>query len=268
MRNMMLIIGLALGIVAHAAEKAPASWREPATGMEFVQISKGCFQMGNRKAVAFREEFSGLPLSYHDSPFNDELPQHEACVDAFWMGRFEVRTEEWQRVMGGQVQRPGTPVANVTWKQAVTFAQKLSERSGGKYRYRLPTEAEWEYACRAGAASEIVPSQGELADRAWYGVEPDGLKGETQSTGKLAANAFGLHDMLGNVWEWVQDSYQSNAYASHGLYNPVVQAQGANKVIRGASYRSQPLHVRCAKRSHYSAAQGTGTIGLRLVRTP
>lgn len=268
MRKIFLMAGLALSLVAGAADKAPVSWREPLTGMEFVQIPKGCFQMGNQKAVVFRDMPPALPFSEQDMSFNDELPQHEACVDAFWMGRYEVRTEEWQRVMGGTASRPGTPVAKVSWEQATTFAQRLTERAGGKYKFRLPTEAEWEYACRAGATTEIVPELGDVAERAWYGVEPDGLRKQTQPVGKLAPNAFGLYDMLGNVWEWVQDSYQANAYASHALYNPLVQASGADKVIRGASYRSQPLHVRCARRSHYDAADSLGTIGLRLVRTP
>ena len=268
-RKTMLLLGVALSLGAAAAdkEKAPAPWKEPATGMEFVRIPKGCFLMGNLKAVKFREEFVGLPLSFEDFPFNDELPQHEVCVDAFWMGRVEVRADQWQRVMGGAAKRPDAPVANVTWEQANAFAAKLTERTGGKYRFRLPTEAEWEYACRAGAKDEIVPRQGELGDRAWYGIEPRGLQNETQPVGKLAANAFGLHDMLGNVWEWVQDSYQPDGYGSHGLFDPRVEANTPNRVIRGASYRSQPLHVRCAKRAYYDAGDTLNTIGLRLVRT-
>lgn len=268
-RKTMLLLGAALSLGAAAADKAkaPAPWKEPTTGMEFVEVPKGCFLMGNLKAVAFREEFPGLPLSFDVYPFNDELPQHEACVDAFWIGRLEVRADQWHRIMGGSAKRPDAPIANVTWEEANTFAAKLGERSGGKYRFRLPTEAEWEYACRAGSKDEIVPKRNELGDRAWYGIEPNGLQNETQPVGKLAANAFGLHDMLGNVWEWVQDSYQPDSYASHPLYDPLVETGGPNRVIRGASYRSQPLHVRCAKRAYYDAGDTLQTIGLRLVRT-
>ena len=269
-RKTMLLLGAALCLDAAAADqaRAPAPWKDPETGMEFVQVPKGCFLMGNAKAVAFREEFPGLPLSNQDIPFDDELPQHEVCVDAFWMARFEVRADQWQRIMGGSAKRADAPAAKVTWQQANAFAARLTERSGGKHRFRLPTEAEWEYACRAGAKDEIVPKQGELADVAWYGIEPTGLQNETQAVGKLGANAFGLHDMLGNVWEWVQDSYEADGYATHGLFGPVVDTTSPNRVIRGASYRSQPLHVRCAKRAYYAPGESLNTIGLRLVRIP
>ena len=267
----LLFVGMTLSLCAGAADKAsaPATWKEPLSGMEFVAVPKGCFQMGNSPAVVFREKFAGLPLSYHDTPFNDELPRHEACVDAFWMGRHEVRNDEWQRVMGGpRPARPDAPIANVTWEQATAFAARLTERSGGKHRFRLPTEAEWEYACRAGASDEIVPTLGDLADRAWYVVEPDGIRNETQPVGKLAPNAFGLHDMLGNVWEWVQDGYQADAYQRHELFNPATPASGSSRVIRGASFRSEPIHVRCARRNQYAATDSLRTIGLRLVRIP
>lgn len=265
MRYLLLMACFTLSLVAHAADKTPASWRDPVTGMQFVSVPKGCFQMGNKQAVEVPFHYDGpeLPLKVYSFQFNDELPQHEVCLDAFWMGRHEVRSEEWQRIMGGPAEKPGMPVVKVNWKQAAEFAQRLTERSGGKYHYRLPTEAEWEYACRAGGARETVAIRDELSDRAWY----DG-KSEAQAVGKLAANAFGLHDMLGNVWEWVQDDYQSSAYARHGLFNPVTQVKTSDRVIRGASYRSKALHARCSKRGHYDAAQSMQTIGLRLVRSP
>lgn len=268
-RVTLLIAGATLSLAAGAADKAPATWKEPVSGMEFVALPKGCFQMGNARAVVFREAFAGLPLAAHDFPFDDELPQHEVCVDALWMGRYEVRSDEWQRVMGGaKPARPDAPVADITWEQAQAFAARLTERAGGKHRFRLPTEAEWEYACRAGTAEEIVPKLGDLADRAWYVVEPKGIPDETQPVGKLAPNAFGLHDMLGNVWEWVQDGYRADAYQHHDLFNPVTAASGHDRVIRGASFRSEPIHVRCARRGHYAAGDALRTIGLRLVRVP
>lgn len=250
------------------APAAPEVWKEPLTGMAFVKLPKGCYAMGNAKPVSYREYFRGLPPKGQDFKFEDELPRHEACVDAFWLGQFEVRADEWHKVMGGTPIRSDAPAAGMNWNEANRFAALLSERSGGKVRFRLPTEAEWEYACRAGAKEDIVAKRDELRGSAWYAVEPDGIKSETQPVGQLPANAFGLHDMLGNVWEWVQDSYQNNAYLSHGLYNPAVRVPAPDRVIRGASFRSQPLHVRCAKRSHYASGDSLNTIGLRLVRTP
>jgi formylglycine-generating enzyme required for sulfatase activity len=253
--------------LADAAAKPPVNWREPLTGIEFVKLPKGCYQMGNKQSVAMPRQFEGLPTSFVDLRFIDELPQHEVCVDSFWIGRTELRADQWATLMGGKAERPDAPAADISWEQAQTFAARLTERSGGKVRFRLPTEAEWEYACRAGAAEELVAERAELQGVAWYGVEPDGLKQETQPVGQLQPNAFGLYDMLGNVWEWTLDAYSASAYRQHGLFNPVIRNASASRVIRGASYRSQPVHVRCAKRGHYPAQESMGTIGLRLVRS-
>jgi formylglycine-generating enzyme required for sulfatase activity len=169
--------------------------------------------------------------------------------------------------MGGKAPKPELPAARVTWEQAQAYAVRLTERSDGRDRYRLPTEAEWEYACRAGAATESLLSSSDEVKVAWFEKTTE-QKIEPQPVGQLAANAFGLYDMLGNVWEWVQDSYVADGYTRHTLYDPLVESPGADRVIRGGSYRSEAVLVRCAKRAFYAPADTLGTIGFRLVRVP
>lgn len=259
----------ASAFAASAAKPARVDWQEPISEMTFVSVPAGCFLMGNREAVAYVEQMSGQPTSGIALPFDDERPQHQVCVNAFWLGQTEVTQAQWLKVMGeGGTSNaaPKQPVVSVTRSEAIRFAQRLTQLSGGQATYRLPTEAEWEYACRAGSPTELATSQGGLERFAWYAMEPGGKKTEPQVVGGLAANAFGLHDMLGNVWEWVADDYDAKGYAKHRLYNPLVRNKSADAVIRGASYRSMPVHVRCAKRSTYPVDQSMWTIGFRLLK--
>ena len=245
-------------------------WSEPITGMDFVPVPKGCFRMGTREKLRQEDNVSWKNAGYDGNLAADEAPHHEVCVDAFLIGRHEVRASDWERVMG---ERPpygsgAEPAAGVTWHAAQNFAERLTQQaqqSGARYRFRLPTEAEWEYACRAGEAKEKLLNRGEGKDIASYAAH---RLPEPREPGKRKANPWGLHDMLGNVWEWTQDAYRANAYATHGLFNPIVkEAPGGERVIRGASHRSEHLQVRCANRGSYPAADTLRQIGLRLVRT-
>jgi formylglycine-generating enzyme required for sulfatase activity len=264
----LVVLAALLGAQAHAA---PSIWTEPVTGMRFVTVPKGCFQMGTRKSVKPMDIAPWVHANFRGKLEADEQPRHEACVDAFLIGQHEVRASDWERVMGeAPPQGQGaSPAAGMTWHAAQAFAARLtqlSEQSGAKYRFRLPTEAEWEYACRAGVKKESVPSRREdRRDVAWYNLQ---RAPEPREVGRRKANPWALHDMLGNVWEWVEDSYRADAYARHALFNPVVRDAGAGeRVIRGASHRSDFLHVRCGKRASYAAEDALGQIGLRLVRT-
>jgi formylglycine-generating enzyme required for sulfatase activity len=251
-------------VSGHAAE----TWREPNTGMEFVQIPKGCFQMG-LPANAFADDETALFLQR----IRTEMPQHEVCVDEFWLGRYEVRASEWQKIMGQRDSSnpANAPVAGITWEEANAFARRLTELSGGSERLRLPTEAEWEYSCRAGSPA-ITRTLGRdvLNEKAWFSSPYLLTGGERlktiQPVGQKAVNAFGLYDMLGNVWEWVQDNYRSDAYAKHSLYNPVITGPEKIRVIRGGGLRTDRRMTRCETRGWMPAQETQDTIGLRLVR--
>lgn len=254
--------------VPHATHAAPPqTWEEPATGMPFVAIPKGCYLMGTAESIPYKPDPFWEQIRHTGTISADEVPQHEVCVDGFWMGKFEVRNREWQQLMGESPggANPEQPVVAVTLAQVRAFAERLTERSGGAHRFRLPTEAEWEYACRAGVAHEVTPVGTELVGKSWYGAR-GAYKPEPHEVGLLPPNAFGLHDMLGNVWEWTEDSYVPGGYARHALHNPKVTAQPAQHVIRGGSFRSEPRQTRCAVRGHYDAGEKLDSIGFRLVR--
>ena len=199
--------------------RAGEVWESP-SGMEFAWIPAGTFVMGSPEGEEGR--------------FDDER-QHEVRISrGFWMGRYEVTQGEWEGVMG---RNPSSfkacgarcPVENVSWEDAQFFIERLNGRESGRgYRYRLPTEAEWEYAARAGT---VGARPGELGDVAWW----DGNSGvRTHVVGRKRANGWGLHDMLGNVWEWTADWY--GAYPSGSVTDPAGPRAGSSRVSRGGSW--------------------------------
>jgi formylglycine-generating enzyme required for sulfatase activity len=268
----LFLLGLASSASLEAAPGAKKAaeakeskvWQEPSSGMPFVAIPKGCFKMGASTPQPPQAEIFWERAGYTKSASEDEVPVHEVCVDAFWLGKYEVRAEEWQRLMGGPSPSQGQPAAGVTWQQAQEFVARLNQQAGGAWRFRLPTEAEWEYACRAGRHEDVDPLSGEQEQLAWYRFKTS----EPQAVGQLQANGFGAHDMLGNVWEWVRDSYDADGYRKHALYNPVVEAGSTQRVLRGGSFRTERVQTRCAMRGHASPDAVLGTAGFRLVREP
>jgi formylglycine-generating enzyme required for sulfatase activity len=209
-----------------------------------VAISGGTFMMGSPASEPER---------------NSDEVQHSVTVSSFYMGKYEVTQAEYQAVMGSNpsyFRGDRLPVEQVTWYDAINYCNALSQREGltpaytvsgtsvtwnhAANGYRLPTEAEWEYACRAGegtpfnTGNNITTSQANYDGRVPYNGNPTGIyRGTTTDVGSFAPNAWGLHDMHGNVWEWCWDRYGS--YTSGSQTNPEGAVGGAGRVLRGGS---------------------------------
>jgi len=230
-------------------------WLEPVTGMEFVWVSGGCFEMGCG--------------SWAGNCDKNEKPVHKVCVCGFLMGVFEVTQGQWRKVMGGNPSRfkkgDDYPVEEVFWNDAQKFIRKLSALNNNKYKFRLPTEAEWEYACRSGGEPEIY-SGGSRIDRvAWY----DGNSGRrTHRVGTKSPNGLGLYDMSGNVWEWCYDWFGD--YPSGHVTDPKGPPAGLYRVRRGGSWCNDATNCRSANRSanrsYGPAGNRSDILGFRLAR--
>ncbi|RPJ83180.1 MAG: PEGA domain-containing protein, partial [Deltaproteobacteria bacterium] len=228
---------------------------DPITKMEFVWVEKGCFQMGSS-------------LDEKDKS-SDENPVHSVCLDGFWIGKYEVTQEQWVKVFGvnpSSFQKGGDyPVENVSWNDAKNFISRLNEMNQGKAIYRLPTEAEWEYACRSGGKPEKY-SGGDIPDLvSWFS---DNSKGATQPVGKKKPNGLGLFDMSGNVFEWVEDVYLADAYLRHKPSNPVYNGEGSYRVCRGGSWLLAGKESRSTNRSYFYATSRNYNLGFRVVKNP
>jgi formylglycine-generating enzyme required for sulfatase activity len=220
--------------------------KDCATCPEMVVLPAGSFQMG-------------LPGRAKEGPV------HTVTLSRFAIGRFEVTQGEWKAVMGTNPSKAagcgaGCPVENVNWHDAREFVKKLSARTGR--RYRLPSEAEWEYACRAGTQNDFCG--GDDADKvAWYGNEYETL----HEAGQKQPNAWGLYDMSGNVWEWTQDcrhdSYQG-APADGSAWEGGEHCD--SRILRGGSWLTGPQYTRTGLRFPFSANYRAGDFGVRVVR--
>ena len=187
----------------------------------------------------------------------------------FEIGVYEVTQEQYKKVMGtnpSDFSGPQNPVENVSWDDAVDFCGKLSalpgEESAG-YVYRLPTEAEWEYACRAGTTTEYSFGDSDsLGDYAWY----DTNSGKTtHPVGQKHPNAWGLYDMHGNVWEWCQDCHAD--YPSGSVADPTGPSSGSFRVARGGSWFYAAGDCRSANRRRDSPSYRNSSLGFRVVRS-
>ncbi|MCI5224771.1 MAG: formylglycine-generating enzyme family protein [Candidatus Electrothrix sp. AR4] len=194
---------------------------------------------------------------------NNEGPVHKVCVDSFQMGKYEVTQGQWQKITG---ENPASfkkgdmyPVEKVSWNDAQEFINKLNAKSGKSYR--LPTEAEWEYACRANDSGKYCGGDN-LDSLAWY----DKNSGySTHPVGGKQANKFGLYDMSGNVWEWCADWSGDNYYNSSPQDNPTGPSSGSDYVIRGGSWQHIPTVMRAANRGGAGPDNRNEDLGFRLV---
>jgi len=220
-------------------------WRvyDRVSGIEMVLIPPGKYQRG---------------ASPNDGEaFDDERPAHDVTISqAFYLGVTEVTQAEWSKVMGNNpsyFKGDSLPVGQVSWDDIQSFLQRSPN-------LRLPTEGEWEYACRAGTAGSRY---GQLDDVAWY----SGSSGnQPHAVGGKRANAFGLHDMLGNVWEWCSDWY--GAYSSRSQTDPQGPSKGDRRVLRGGSWNNPDRYCRASLRFSHAPAGRYRNIGFRVARTP
>ncbi len=221
-------------------------------GMRFRLIPAGKFRMGS------------------EDELRDERPVHDVEISRpFLLGVTEVTQAQYEAVMGTNpsvLKWPDRPVDSVTWEDAVAFCEKLSAREPG-VAYRLPTEAEWEYACRAGSPhryhwhwSGALEGDLGIGDYAWF--KGNSVMG-THVVGKLKPNRWGLYDMSGNVWEWCHDWYQTN-YSGLAGTNPVGPGSGSNRVIRGGGWDKNAWRCRAANRNYWDPAFTFGSLGFRV----
>jgi len=226
-------------------------------GMEFVQIPSGSFLMG-----AHESENGGKA----------EKPRNKVNISkAFYIGRYEVTQAQWQAVMDGnpsQFPVPEGPVETVSWDDVQEFIDKLN-RKDGKNKYRLPTEAEWEYAARAGSNERYCygddPDAAQLDQYAWY-KKNSGAK--PQTVGKLKPNAWGLYDIHGNVWEWCEDRYDEKYHATSPSAEPKRPSSGTHRMIRGGSWNNAAGKCRSAARLRSAPDFRIHYIGFRVVLLP
>jgi formylglycine-generating enzyme required for sulfatase activity len=232
--------------------------------LEMVLIPAGEFLMGS-------------PESDKDAT-PEEKPQHRVRITKpFYLGKYLVTQEQWEAVMGGNpslFKGPKNPVEQVSWDDCQVFLGKLNENFGaGRGNFHLPTEAQWEYACRAGSKTRYCFGDKEsgLGEYAWYGKNSGG---QSHPVGEKKPNAWGLYDMHGNVWEWCHDWHDIRYYANAPMDDPMGPATGSNRVLRGGSFNPGPAwadwawYCRSAFRNSDEPGLRSGVLGLRVCLVP
>ena len=222
-------------------------------GMKFVLIPKGTFMMGSPSNESGRD--------------SDEKQHKVTLTKGFYMGTTEVTQAQWKAIMGDDpsyFKGDDNPVEIVSWNDAQEFIKKLN-RKDGTNKYRLPTEAEWEYACRAGSKTKFCfgDSDSRLGDYAWYS---NNSSSKTHSVAQKKPNAWGLYDMHGNVYEWCGDWYDKN-YPGGYVTDPKGPSSGSYRVYRGGSWGSgRAGGCRSANRDDFTPGRRDDYRGLRLAR--
>lgn len=235
---------------SEASESTPLNLprtRTNATGIEFVLIPPGSFMMGSEEGYS-----------------SNETPAHQVKINySFYMGKYEVTQAQWQSVMGHNPSHfkdcANCPVEQVSWDDAQEFIKKLNQMKDG-YNYRLPTEAEWEYACRAGTTGDYAD---ELSMMAWYS---NNSENKTHVVGTKQPNAWGLADMHGNVWEWCEDWFHET-YEGAPVDGSGWLIGGAQRfrVFRGGSWGFEPVSLRSPNRNFAAPVDRSWYGGFRLV---
>jgi formylglycine-generating enzyme len=216
--------------------------------ISLIFVEGGTFQMGGDK-------------------YDDEKPIHSVTVKSFYIGKYEETQKQWQDIMGNNpsyIKGDNLPVQNVSWNDVQEFIRKLNQREGTN-KYRLPTEAEWEYAARGGNKSKGYTYSGSnnLNDVSWYG---NNSNRKTHPVGLKQPNELGLYDMSGNVWEWCQDWYDANYYFTSPSNDPKGPQSGTSRVLQGGSSSLDDDYCRVAYRGSNKPDVRYNIVGFRLLR--
>ena len=240
-----------VGVYGYGEEPVPESPEGnvyKVNGVEFAMIAVegGTFQMGSNSGESY------------------EKPVHQVTLNSFSIGQTEVTQELWEAVMGSNpsyFKGPKLPVESVSWNACQTFITKLNQLTG--QQFRLPTEAEWEYAARGGNQSKGYTYSGSNnIDEVAWSYENSSRK--THDVATKAPNELGLYDMSGNVWEWCQDWYGSDYYSSSPINNPIGPSSGSYRVRRGGSWGNFATFCRVAYRGHNDPTDADIFYGFRL----
>ena len=233
------------------------SWKEPLSDMTLLWISGGCFKMGSPPSSEGRDA--------------DEGPVHPVCVSGFWLGEREVTQGQWQRIMQQNPARfrkdNSFPIEYVSRLDIESFTSRLNGYYRGRVVFNLPTEAQWEYACRSGGKKMAFPGYDQIDKLGWYQANSNA---STQATGTRVGNRLGLLDMGGNVWEWVQDTYNKDAYSQPDRLtgrpsnDPLYSGIAPFSVVRGGGWKDKQQTLRCTNRGFESISNKRNDLGVRL----
>ena len=259
-----LIAGVIFLSFAEHLQAQPPKEITNSIGMKLVLIPKGTFMMGSPES---------------EQGHNENENQHEVTISKdYYLGVYEVTQAQYEKVIGknpshfqGAIvgnENAALPVENVSWYEAVEFCKKLSdlpeEKKAGRV-YRLPTEAQWEYACRAGSktAYSFDDEEGLLPEYGWFSRNSSR---RTHTVGLLEPNAWGLYDMHGNVWEWCSDWHEE--YPKGAVSDPSGPKEGSNRVRRGGSWFSGAADCRSANRNGFDPSFRSINRGFRVALSP
>jgi len=212
--------------------------------IEMIMLEGGTFQMGSDMS-------------------DDEKPVHSVTIDQFWIGKYEVTQKQYEEIMGtnpSKFKEDNLPVEQVSWNDAIEFCKKFSKKY--KVKARLPYEAEWEYACKAGTSTKYYWGNEMNGDYCWYDKNSDS---KTHPVGQKKPNAFGLYDMSGNVSEWCADLYDADYYKESPSKNPTGAQNGNLRVLRGESWYDISLGLRSSGRFRWLPEVRFYNYGFRVV---
>jgi formylglycine-generating enzyme required for sulfatase activity len=259
------VVLVIVAAVAFSARRAvapgsgnPPVWMEDYTGIEFVLVTPQGFQMGSPRTEAGRQP--------------DERLHPVEITRGFYIGRYEVTQGQWRRVMGASPSQfadcDRCPVERVSLLEVQEFIRRLREKT--RVPVRLPTEAEWELSCRSGAGepfghrSTLSSRDANIDGSRPYNAPEGTARQQTTTVGRFAPNPWGLFDMTGNVWEWVQDRHCP--YGSGRATDPMARCESEFVVVRGGSWKDEGAAARCARRGAMRPHEADYTVGFRLAR--